>query len=408
MSQNSQQPRRITNFNKSFKPRVPLPRDGKPCRLHRHYRNALRQVVSRLDYLAGLDETGERFVYATVIDLQKHCKDFETGKPYSIRILEACLRYLRSQKVASEYSYRFRKEAMRGGRVIAEHDRITEIIEGKICAFCIEKLAVASVSASVGASGHASVGASVESEKCFGLPPSSCFGLSEPKPVENAEDARTAAKFCKDGFESFASANSGKSIESIESIENKTAKAATAPPLVPDLTKKPDMEKELTVGSRLAEGELTLEFLLDLISDGEFETPALQKYEYCSQLKDASLDVLERFKDEPLSDRIICLRMFKALMNACERAGFPWPRGCPKVRKILEQGGPIRFAPVSEEAQHDHYTPAPGSHNALLEARYAAGEITQEQYEAQFDWDQFEQELAKRDRTLAGVSAVSA
>jgi hypothetical protein len=376
----------LTNFSNSFKPKVRL-RD-KPCRLHKHYRNALRQVVSRLDYLAGLDGTGERFVYATIKDLNKHCKDYETGKPYSQRMLEACLTYLHGQKVIGDRNQRARDDEIRSGVIVAEHDKITEIINGKFCVFCTRSTHGASVPASVRASVPASVPASVENEKCFGVSGSKCFGPSEPEPIADMGDTKTDKKFCKDDFESFArlsSVRSGESIESSENIEKeKPAETAkeTAPTLCPDLTKRAD-RKDLTVGNQVEGRELTLESLLDLISDGEFETPTLQKYEHCPRLKDACLGVVERFKDEPMTDRTICVRMFKALMNACERAGFPWPRGCPKVRKILEQGGPIHSSgsaydlPLSVTPL-EYDAPDPLSPAGLKQS----GKITEQQYNA--------------------------
>jgi hypothetical protein len=147
----------LTSFSKSFKPKVRL-RD-KPCRLHLHFRGALRQVVSRLDYLAALDETGERFVFATIKDLHGHCKDYKTKKPYHPRMLKACVRYLKSKNIIGERTSRERDGLLYFGRVVAEHDKVTGTV-GKCCAFRMESMQSASPPASPPASPSASPPAS--------------------------------------------------------------------------------------------------------------------------------------------------------------------------------------------------------------------------------------------------------
>src|SRR5882757_5050147 len=89
---------------KNFKPHVP-PKNGKLCSsLKRHYRGALRQVVGYLDLLATKDP--ERFVWPSISDIQKHCRDYKRGGLYSVRIVSYCKEALIAQGVISNRVWR--------------------------------------------------------------------------------------------------------------------------------------------------------------------------------------------------------------------------------------------------------------------------------------------------------------
>src|SRR5258705_7263505 len=80
---------------KNFKPHVALKNSEVCSSLKRHYRGALRQVVGYLDLLATKDP--ERFVWPSISDIQKHCRDYKRGGLYSVRIVSYCKEALIAQ-----------------------------------------------------------------------------------------------------------------------------------------------------------------------------------------------------------------------------------------------------------------------------------------------------------------------
>jgi hypothetical protein len=163
----------VTSFSKCCRPFVPISETNR-CTLRDHFivETALREVVARVDFLAALDRSGERFIFCKLYaDLLEHCHD-KAGNGFSKRIIEDCVRFLRQRGILrAVVRKRFGFDCK--GWIIASHDSLATTEDG----YCIlraigqpschpgasdvNKSASASVSASVGASVSASVGASV-------------------------------------------------------------------------------------------------------------------------------------------------------------------------------------------------------------------------------------------------------
>ena len=160
---------------KNFKPQVAL-KNGKPCSLKRHYRGALRQVVGYLDLLANRD--AERFVWPSISDIRKHCKDYTSGELYSVRIVSYCKETLVAQGIISRNRvWRVRNGEMREGFIVRSHGEITTISADQRCVFQgqIAHL-IAEAIAEVIADPVAEAIAEVNGENCIGDCRGDCIG----------------------------------------------------------------------------------------------------------------------------------------------------------------------------------------------------------------------------------------
>ena len=109
-------------FRDSFRPHHVLKTDA-VCGLKKHYKNVLREVVGYLDMLAGNDP--ERFAFASVPDITKHCNKFSKGgAPYKQRQVENALEFLRAQFVISGRVERQRLGLLRSGFIVTPHDAL--------------------------------------------------------------------------------------------------------------------------------------------------------------------------------------------------------------------------------------------------------------------------------------------
>jgi len=109
-------------FGRSFRPAVVLKKD-EVCSLKRHYRGVLREVIGYLDKLAANDP--QRFVFATVPDIVRHCNKFSQGRaPYQQRAVEYALAFLRKQHVISRPVKRPRLGVMYQGVIVTPHDSL--------------------------------------------------------------------------------------------------------------------------------------------------------------------------------------------------------------------------------------------------------------------------------------------
>jgi hypothetical protein len=125
----------VTSFKDSIRLSIPIPK--KPCALRNHFSGALREVVARIDYLALHDKSGERFIFSHLYnDLQKHCRDKDTQKPFHLQMIKGCLRYLREAGILSEPVTCFRFGANRVGRIVAGHAALAKQIDG----YCVLEL----------------------------------------------------------------------------------------------------------------------------------------------------------------------------------------------------------------------------------------------------------------------------
>lgn len=109
-------------FRGSFRPHHVLKADA-VCGLKKHYKNVLREVVGYLDMLASND--AERFVFASVPDIVKHCNKYSQGRaPYRQRQVENALEFLRAQLVISGRIERPRFGTVRSGFIVTPHDSL--------------------------------------------------------------------------------------------------------------------------------------------------------------------------------------------------------------------------------------------------------------------------------------------
>lgn len=121
-----------TNFRKSFRPSVRLPRDGKPCKHSRHFRHCARVVVSKLDFLAAQDR--EQFVWAGAGWFNLNCCDWETKEPFSPSMIRAVFELLRTKQIITR-AEKMRNRTSYRGWVVTQHSAITKT-EGEWCVFC--------------------------------------------------------------------------------------------------------------------------------------------------------------------------------------------------------------------------------------------------------------------------------
>jgi hypothetical protein len=120
--------RKPNRGKESFNVEVTL-KDGEACNWKRHYRNCAREVIGYLESLAILDS--ERFVFASVPDIVKHCNRKRNKQPYRRRAVEYAMKQLQEQLVLGEQVERFRKNAMRPGWLVTPHATATLLINNR-------------------------------------------------------------------------------------------------------------------------------------------------------------------------------------------------------------------------------------------------------------------------------------
>src|SRR6266446_906841 len=107
-------------FRDSVVPVVRLKPD-ETCSIKRHFRNVLREVIGYLDKLASND--AERFVWASVPDITRHCNKFRKEKePYGQRQVEYAIEIFRELRTVSKPVERVRLGVKRSGFIVAPHD----------------------------------------------------------------------------------------------------------------------------------------------------------------------------------------------------------------------------------------------------------------------------------------------
>src|SRR5580692_10628787 len=110
-------------FSNSFRPRL---RDLKPdekCELKNHYSGALQELVGRLDFMASIDATGERFVFSGVDNMVAKCHRYQQPENrFSKSTIEKVLKELRSRYIISKRLVRVRDGKEYVGFIVAPHD----------------------------------------------------------------------------------------------------------------------------------------------------------------------------------------------------------------------------------------------------------------------------------------------
>ena len=322
----------ITTFTKSFKPVVPLPRDGSACKLHFHYRHFLRQIVSRLDHMAGLDVTGERFTWEGNKNLTKHCKEFDSEgrfvKNASGRMVRECLKFLRAQGVYT-VEIKTRNGAERTGRVVAKHDDLTKIMDSKICVFCGATSTPTSTPTSAKASND--------------------FRFDFPLDFHSTPQKNNGSKGIQASDESFVISNviSNPDASSFSSLNMNGKKEEHS---IPSETFEAELNVAFPVRGRILSDGISgnsLERTLDIISDGLFQTAALNYYQHCPELMSACNHIIERFGQEVFVTRKNCHTVMQRVMEDLKAQDINAPRGwVPVLRNLLQtQKEPLRVLP---------------------------------------------------------------
>jgi len=85
----------------SFIPFIQFKDAQEKCSLKRHFRNAQREVIGYLDFLANKDPFGQRFVWAGIRDITMHCNRAKkkVKNPYSQKTIVKALQFLRDKGV---------------------------------------------------------------------------------------------------------------------------------------------------------------------------------------------------------------------------------------------------------------------------------------------------------------------
>jgi hypothetical protein len=104
---------------KSVIPIVVLKGDAE-CSWMRHFRNDMRQFMTKADFMAGLNE--DRFVYASLVWFQKACKNRNTGRPLSEKSVERCIKVARQLGIAGKRTSMLIDGILREGFVFKAHD----------------------------------------------------------------------------------------------------------------------------------------------------------------------------------------------------------------------------------------------------------------------------------------------
>jgi hypothetical protein len=110
-------------FSSSFRPRYRNLKTDEECALENHYSGALRELVGRLNHLAGLDTTGERFVFSGVDNMVEKCHRYQQPENrFSKSMIEKVLKELRSRYIISKRLVRVRDGKEYVGFIVAPHD----------------------------------------------------------------------------------------------------------------------------------------------------------------------------------------------------------------------------------------------------------------------------------------------
>jgi hypothetical protein len=333
----------------SFNKVMPLGRGEASCRHDRHFHGFMRSIVHKLDYKGAESEKnfGKRFCFAKWDYFQRMCQNTKHERP-SRREVFYCLERAVALGIAVPGVCDIAGD-VRHGWWIAEHATITEIL-GRNCLWCGDAPARA----------LAWFQAPIQAEKrgvdctvdCTG------FGISASSKPHSETDA-DACVYSTSGDALGSSAPSKLHQRSLRSSQGRTkdtererqnqsqnpaaesAAVACETPTSPDLTLTAEAEHTVEVKNLIGE---ELDRVLDAITDGEFQTTALEKYPSVVELADTCQQI---FKSNPafiIRGRRDCKRICE-LVNTEMRneRHIDVPGGWVPVLKALRSGGPLQF-----------------------------------------------------------------
>jgi hypothetical protein len=125
------------NANSSFLYQIQVRRKDRQCFWRFHFRHGMRAVVSRLDWWAYKDPTGERFVFERQIKTASAAAVFKDGQReagLSWTTMKRVMAELRNLHIVSDRLVRVRNHTPHWGYIVAEHDHACGN-DGKTCTF---------------------------------------------------------------------------------------------------------------------------------------------------------------------------------------------------------------------------------------------------------------------------------
>jgi len=385
----------------SFNSKVKLPRDSAACKHERHFHGFMRSIVHKLDYKGAESEKnyGVRFCFAKWDYFHRMCQNTHHDRPSRDTVF-ACLRRAEELGIIVPDLCDISGE-VRPGCWVADHASITKILD-RDCLWCDD---AADKARRVIEAKKQAIETKKRAEKT-GINPtagpnkSDCdlelirltpginptinptdLGISATNKSDSEIDAvDTKDLTCGDPSGISASNKSDSRLGEVRS-EGSTneVKAVEVQAQDPgksngnpnsngagrtsfsdrDLTlptpkaKATGSEKQTpTIGDIPCED---LEEMLDAISDGLFETGALQNYSEDYALESAIRQAIGKHKASPLSDRKNLAPVVSEVMNVLKHAGLRWPPGLLPVLIALRAGGPLQqtlscVAPVAPVA----------------------------------------------------------
>lgn len=161
--------------------------------------------------------------------------------------------------------------------------------------------------------------------------------VSEPEPFFGSAVGRVAGM-------TLGVPESLESVESLESLESRP-KLDTANPVEASARENlfsPDLDGGRMTVSRYFAGASYLGEFLDRLTDNEFETPALARYEHTEPLLQAIYSVVAENENLPLRDRKDLAVLCGSVMDRLRDEGMNAPKYWTKMLRTLRLGGKIR------------------------------------------------------------------
>ena len=324
---------------KSFKPNVHVPRGGEPCKHERHFRNLLRAVVHKMDWLAEKAEReyGDRFVYARPAYFQRACKDYDSGERWDISNCKRAVAMAFVLGVATKEA----KPRMRGGSevygyTVAVHSAIT-VLEGKTCLWCAGA-ATKAQDAPQDAPQNAPQDA----------PEMGRFAEAKRPNEQNVTIADT--QLTEGGPVGLQGQNAPLGYVKLLEVPVSALKGAgTATTKATATSNATSTAFPCDLTWQVADlNHADTETILEAFSDGEFRATALEQYGHTYELGSVLIRVVGENKAKAITDRHGCRKLMERV-NDILRAEYKVnpPAGWIPVIKTLKGGGPLQHVPAA-------------------------------------------------------------
>jgi len=281
-----------------------------------------------LDFLAAQDR--ERFVWARARWFNLNCCDWETKEPFSPSMIRAVFELLRTKQIITR-AEKMRKRTSYRGWVVTQHSAITKT-EGEWCVFC-EKPGAPTGGETGAPTGDILVKTGGETG---GVP-----GKNR-RSESRQETDNTSFVHNGDGVLRPLNALSQVNELNVLSVESAAGRGEMQEQSQPQRRLGFSDDLTMTVGQSIGQDE-SLERMLDFISDGEFQTGALQNYEHISELNAACRDALDKAANKIFTDRTVCKRIMEHVNKTLLSENIQPPGGWVPVLKTLKAGGPIQM-----------------------------------------------------------------